>query len=83
MEIALILIGLVQIIVIITILEINSKLGTLIRLISQGNEVAEKQTVKLDASLEELREQARGTVSKPAASPRPPEHTTLKYYNGR
>lgn len=36
MEIALILIGLVQIIVIITILEINSKLGTLIRLISQG-----------------------------------------------
>lgn len=83
MEIALILIGLVQIIVIITILEINSKLGTLIRLISQGNEATEKQTVKLDASLEELRQQARGAVPKPAASLRPPEHTTLKYYNGR
>lgn len=64
MEIALILIGLVQIIVIITILEINSKLGTLIRLISQGNEVTEKQTVKLDASLEELRQQARQSASK-------------------
>lgn len=64
MEIALILIGLVQIIVIITILEINSKLGTLIRLISQGNEVAEKKTVKLDSSLEELRQQARQSASK-------------------
>lgn len=64
MEIALILIGLVQIIVIITILEINSKLGTLIRLISQGNEATEKKTVKLDSSLEELRQQARQSASK-------------------